>query len=281
MLTSKEFLKEDFKAITLIGMSGIGKSHYSSLLKQYGWHPYSIDVRIGAHYLSEQMLDDVRKAASQIPYLRDLLKTNSIDFKNQTAIHNLQLLSKYIGRIGNPKKGGFDLDTFLERQDLYRHAEIQSMMDIPSFISRAQNYYGVQNFIVDTSGSLCELNYYAVLQTLAQNTLIVYIEADDKDEEQLLKRALKFPKPLLYNKEFFLVSLETYMSTHDIKGVSEIDADDFHRWVFPKLFRSRIPKYKEIADKYGYTISSKKMRKIDTADDFLELVGKAIDEKNT
>jgi len=34
------------KAITLMGMSGVGKSHFSMQLAQWGWGHYSCDVEM-------------------------------------------------------------------------------------------------------------------------------------------------------------------------------------------------------------------------------------------
>lgn len=274
---AKEFLNMEYKAITLIGMSGIGKSFYSTLLEQYGWYAYSADVRIGSHYLGELMLDDVRGAAADVPYLRDLLKSKAIDFRNQININNLELLAKFIGKVGNPEQGGRSLDEFMYRQDLYRDAEIKSMIEIPAFMNRAQEFYGRQNFINDTAGSLCELDSAEMIKILNDNTVIIYIRATKEDEQELINRAIQYPKPLLYNKTFFFEVLKDYMGEKDISEVRDIDPDDFSRAIFPRLFYSRLPKYETMAARYGYTVSVNDMRGINTEQDFLELIAEAID----
>jgi hypothetical protein len=58
-----------------------------------------------------------------------------------------------------------------------------------------------------------------------------------------------------------------------------IDPDDFVRWVFPKLFYSRIPRYEAIANKYGYTVSTSELKKVNSENDFLELISEAIKRK--
>ncbi len=273
---AKDFLNHEYKAVSLIGMSGIGKSFYSTLLEQYGWYAYSADVRIGSHYLNDLMLDDVRKAASEVPYLKDLLKSKAIDFRNQININNLELLAKFIGKIGDPEKGGRSLDEFMRRQDLYRDAEIKSMIEIPSFMNRARLFYGDQNFINDTAGSLCELGNPQMIKVLSDHTVIIYIKAGEEDEQTLVNRAVQYPKPLLYNKTFFMESLNAYMSENNISEVTDIDPDDFSRSIFPKLFYSRLPKYEAMALQYGYTISVNDMRQVNTEQDFIELIAEAI-----
>ena len=56
--------------------------------------------------------------------------------------------------------------------------------------------------------------------------------------------------------------------------------DEFVRWVFPRLFYDRIPRYESIAEQYGYTIKTEDLYKIKTESDFLQLVENAIDEQS-
>jgi hypothetical protein len=52
--------------------------------------------------------------------------------------------------------------------------------------------------------------------------------------------------------------------------------DDFVRWVFPKLFYSRIPRYEAIASRYGYTVTTEEVMRVKTESDFLSLIETAI-----
>ena len=55
-----------------------------------------------------------------------------------------------------------------------------------------------------------------------------------------------------------------------------MDPDDFTRWVFPRLFHSRIPRYEAIAGPHGYTVTSREVAQVRDEEDFLELLETAI-----
>ena len=50
-LSPREFSKWKHKAITLLGMSGIGKTTLANKLPKTEWFHYSADYRIGTKYL--------------------------------------------------------------------------------------------------------------------------------------------------------------------------------------------------------------------------------------
>ncbi|MGI9388712.1 MAG: ATPase, partial [Boseongicola sp.] len=62
------------KRIMLFGMSGLGKTHISNLLRSSGgWFHYSVDYRIGTRYMGEHIADNFKREAMKVPLLRDLL----------------------------------------------------------------------------------------------------------------------------------------------------------------------------------------------------------------
>jgi GTPase SAR1 family protein len=77
-MTAEEFLRWPQKAITLLGMSGVGKTHLANKLPKTSWFHYSGDYRIGTKYLSEPILDNIKRQAMQVDFLRDLLRSDSI-----------------------------------------------------------------------------------------------------------------------------------------------------------------------------------------------------------
>ena len=56
-LTVEQYRQWEHKKVTLVGMSGVGKTHLSSLLRDHNWFHYSGDYRIGMRYLDEDILD--------------------------------------------------------------------------------------------------------------------------------------------------------------------------------------------------------------------------------
>ena len=57
----------------LLGMSGLGKTFVSNMLRASGdWFHYSVDYRIGTRYMGEFIADSFKRTAMQVPYLRSL-----------------------------------------------------------------------------------------------------------------------------------------------------------------------------------------------------------------
>ncbi len=276
-LSGKEFRNLERKAITLLGMSGVGKTRLARVLRKSHWFHYSGDYRIGTRYLNEAILDHIKKELMNIPMVRELLRSDSIDINNKLTVDNLAPVSAFLGKLGNPEEGGLGLTEFKRRHELHRQAEINTMEDVPAFIDKAWSIYGYEHFINDAGGSLCELDEPEVLEILADNTIILYIKASDQDEQELIRRAKDAPKPLYYRSAFLDEELPKYMAEKNIEYVSLIEPDDFARWVFPRLFYSRIPRYDAIAEKYGYTITTKEISQVQTEEDFLDLVEKVLD----
>ncbi len=275
-MTPEEFRSSPAKRITLLGMSGVGKTRLSSLLPREQWYHYSGDYRIGSHYLDEPILDNIKRKMMRIPFLRDLLRSDSIHINNNISFENLHPVSSFLGKVGDPDKGGLSLTEFQRRQQLHHDAEVATMLDVPRFIEKARVVYDYTNFINDAGGSLCELDSPKVMQTLAEHTLILYIRATRSDRERLVERAISDPKPLYYPPDFLLQRLNEYRRQQHIDYVAMIDPDEFSRWVFPQLFESRIPRYDAIAAEYGYTISSEEVYELQTEDDFMQLVERAL-----
>ncbi len=276
-LSGQEFKAWDKKAITLLGMSGVGKTRLACMLRQHHWFHYSGDYRIGTRYLDEPILDNIKQKLMHIPLLKDLMRTDSLHLRNNITVDNLNPVSTFLGKLGNPEAGGLALPEFKHRQELHRQAEIATMKDVPEFIQKAHQVYGYDHFINDAGGSLCELDDAEVLKALSDNTLILYIKASKTDEQELIKRAEITPKPLHYRESFLDEQLAAYMSEKNLEYVALIDPDDFVRWVFPRLFYSRIPRYEAIADQYGYTISSEEIAAVQDENDFLELITNVLD----
>lgn len=276
-LTVEQFRAWEHKNITLVGMSGVGKTHLSNMLRKRDWFHYSGDYRIGTRYLSEPILDIIKKQAMEIPLLRELLRSDYISIQNRISIDNLGPVLSFVGKLGNPELGGVPLREFRHRQELYRQAEVEAMKDVPEFINKSRNVFGYNHFINDVGGSLCELEDPGVIDILVDNTLILYIEVSKGGEAELLMRAENDPKPLYYRPGFLAQHLSEYLEMNDLPYAALIDPNDFTRWIFPRLFHSRIPRYEEIASPYGYTVTASEVAALRDDEDFLQLLEIAID----
>ncbi|BAW80554.1 hypothetical conserved protein [Candidatus Nitrosoglobus terrae] len=276
----KEFRDWENKCITLLGMSGVGKTRLAYMLRKHNWFHYSGDYRIGTRYLDESILDNIKQQTMQIPFLRDMLRSDSIYIRNNITFNNLKPVSSFLGKLGNPEQGGLGLKEFKRRQELHRQAEIAAMKDIPAFIYKAQKIYGYPHFVNDAGGSISELDDPDVLNMLAQHTLILYLKATEKDEQELIRRAEEDPKPLYYREDFLDEQLALYSQEKKLPYIALIDPDEFVRWVFPRLFYSRLPRYQTIADKNGYIITTDELRQVKNEADFLHLLESAIDRQS-
>ena len=101
------------------------------MLRGHDWFHFSGDYRIGTRYLDEPILDLIKQQAMQVPFLRDLLRRDWIDIKNNIKIHDLGPVLTFVGKLGDPEWGGLPLDEFSRRQAAYRDAEIAAMRDVP------------------------------------------------------------------------------------------------------------------------------------------------------
>nr|BAL55605.1 hypothetical conserved protein [uncultured Gammaproteobacteria bacterium] len=278
-MTPQEFLRWDAKRITLLGMSGVGKTTLANKLPKAEWFHYSGDYRIGTKYLEEPILDNIKRQAMQVPFLRDLLRSDSIYICSNITVENLAPIATFLGKVGDPAQGGLPLAEFKRRQALHRQAEIAAMLDVPEFIDKAREIYGYRHFVNDAGGSVCELDAPEVLETLAEHTLILYLKTTPELEQTLIERARRNPKPLYYREEFLDRQLAEFLAERGYASADQIPPDEFVAWVFPRLFHSRLPRYQAIADRYGYVIDATEAAKVRDEQDFLQLVADSLAAK--
>jgi shikimate kinase len=275
-MSPQEFLDWPSKRITLLAMSGAGKTTLANKLPKAKWFHYSADYRIGTKYLREPILDNIKRQAMSVPFLRELLLSDSIYISNKITVDNLAPVSTFLGKVGDPAKAGLSLHEFKRRQRLHHQAEIAAMNDVPEFIHKAEDIYGYHHFINDAGGSVCELDSPEVLESLAQNTLIIYIKIPPALEQTIIERAKSDPKPLYYREAFLDEKLAEFMRLKNYASTDVMPPDEFVSWVFPELFKSRLPRYQAIADQYGYTINANDAATVKNEVDFIRLITDAL-----
>jgi hypothetical protein len=281
--SGKDFKSQPHKAVTVLGMSGVGKTTLAAVLQTNGWFQYSVDYRIGTRYMGEHIVDNFKQEAMKNPFLRQLLLTDSIYICSNITFGNLAPLSTYLGKPGNPAKGGIPFAEYKRRQAQHRDAEIAALRDVPEFIARAKEIYGYQNFICDSGGSLCEvvnaddLND-PVLKELSASTLMLYIEGTEDHLAMLVERFRKNPKPMYYQPTFLDTKWQEYKALNTIKNDDDVDPDGFAVWGFEQLLHHRIPLYQKIAQNFGYKVHMSDIPAVTSIQAFENLVSKTIDQ---
>ena len=281
--SAKDWHAASHKNVMLFGMSGLGKTHLSNMLRaQGGWFHYSIDYRIGTRYMGEHIADSFKREAMKVRYLRDLLLTDSIYIGSNITFENLAPLSTYLGKPGASAQGGLDFDDYMHRQDLHRSAEISALLDTGYFIDRAQDIYGYRNFVCDSGGSICEVvspddPTDPVLVALAERCLMVWIEGSEAHTAALIDRFDRAPKPMCYQPEFLRACWDTSLQENNISP-QDVDPDTFVRWVYAKALAHRQPRYRAMAN-WGVTVSADEVAKVADTAEFEALIAQALERR--
>lgn len=276
-----DYLAADRKKVLLFGMSGLGKTFLSNMLRDSGgWFHYSVDYRIGTRYMGEYIADNFKREAMKVPLLRELLMTDSVYIASNITFDNLAPLSTYLGKPGNPDRGGLPFSEYMIRQEQHRRAEVAAMLDTAHFMDRAEAIYGYHNFICDTSGSICEvvdpLNPQdEVMQQLSRTLLMVWIKGSEAHTAELVRRFDRAPKPMYYQPDFLHAAWEEYRATFE-KTEENCDPDHFVRWTYARALAHRQPRYDAMAG-WGVTVTAEEVAAVRTPADFDTLIATAID----
>uniref|UniRef100_UPI00248FF895 ATPase n=1 Tax=Pseudophaeobacter arcticus TaxID=385492 RepID=UPI00248FF895 len=215
------------------------------------------------------------------PFLRDLLLSDSIYIGSNITFENLTPVSSYLGKPGDPAKGGLDMAEYQRRQDQFRMAEIHALLDTQYFADRATRLYDYPNFICDTGGSICEWvdaddPKDPVLTELSKQCLLVWIKGDDAHTEELIRRFDRAPKPMSYQPDFLQKTWEDYLNQMGLSE-SNVDPDAFIRWTYAQALAHRQPRYAAMAKNWGVTVTADQISAIKTEADFNELIAQTLE----
>lgn len=281
--TAAEWMDCPNKRVLLFGMSGLGKTRTSAILRDGGWFHYSVDYRIGTRYMGEAIADNYKREAMKVPLLRELLLSDSVRITSNITFDNLAPLSTYLGKPGDPALGGLPFEEYRRRQAEHRDAEIAALLDAPRFISRARSLYGYDNFVCDSGGSICEVvnpDYPVdpVLSVLSRHLLLVWIEGSESHTAELVRRFDRAPKPMYYRPEFLLDCWNAYLGETG-RTPGAVDPDAFVRWTYARALAHRQPRYAAMAAKWGLKVSADQMAGVETPDDFNRVIAEALDRR--
>ena len=242
----------------ILGMSGLGKTFISLQLKKLKtWKHYSVDYEIGKILFTE----------------------NNKSFLDGFSIDNLSNLSVFLGKPGNKKKGGITFTEYVERQRLHKEAEIVATLNS----CKVANSISYENFICDTSGSICEIvdpnnPNDKILNAISKNFLIICLEANKDFYETLIQRFKLSPKPMFYREEFLIELWNDYLQSVN-KDETKVDPDDFILYGYKALVARRKKLFEEIGENWGIRINFNDIKKIKTGSDFVEIVRSKLKEK--
>ena len=283
--TATDYLNAPRKKLALFGMSGLGKTRISTLLRDQGdWFHYSVDYRIGTRYMGEFIADNFKREAMKVPLLRELLMTDSVYIASNITFDNLAPLSTYLGKPGDAAKGGLPFTEYQHRQAQHARAEVEAMLDTTRFSERAETIYGYANFICDTSGSICEVVEAndpsdPVLREMADNLLLVWIEGSEAHRDALCARFDRAPKPMYYRPAFLMQVWAEYLTQSGCLE-TQADPDAFLRFGYARLLDSRQPRYQAMA-RWGVTITAEEVAEVQSAQDFDHLIARALDRRGS
>lgn len=282
--SADEFVKSPRRAVTVFGMAGVGKTRLSNMLRASNWFHYSADYRIGTRYMGEFIVDNFKHEAMRVPFLAELLRSDSIYISSNITFDNLDPLSSYLGTPGNEAKGGLPFAEYQRRQEQHRVAEIAALQDVPYFVERAKALYGYSDFIADTGGSLIEVvdpdnPDDAVIRTLVASTALLYIRGTEKDASELVKRFKQSPKPMYYRPPFLLEKWAEFKRINNVADDADVDPAAFGAWGFEALLHDRLPRYQALADRYGYVVEASDLAIVRDGDEFVDLMAAAIEKR--
>ncbi|MEL6509220.1 MAG: ATPase [Pseudomonadota bacterium] len=281
--TAQQWHDADRKKVLLFGMSGLGKTHISNMLRDEGaWFHYSVDYRIGTRYMGEYIVDNFKREAMRQPLLRELLRSDSIYIASNITFDNLAPLSTYLGKPGDPAKGGLSFDEYKRRQAQHLEAEQAALLDTVRFIDRAQDLYGYQHFVCDSGGSICEVVNPdnaddPILKALSDNLLLVWIKGSDDHRADLVRRFDKAPKPIYYRPHFLDEKWNAYLSDNNLVE-GEVDPDTFIRHTYAEVIAHRQPRYAAMAS-WGVTVTAEDVAKATTPEAFDAMIAAALEAR--
>jgi len=157
--------------ISLIGMSGSGKSHWATRLAEDGFKCFSCDELIAQKLASEVLRQD----------------------------GTVMDLGEWMGF---PYESGYQ-----ERECRYLNCEKEALTEVVDYLEASQDTLDL-NIVVDTTGSVIYTGE-EIINRLRRNTTVVYLSVPPDMRERMLKAYISKPRPVLWRDVFTKKENET------------------------------------------------------------------------
>ncbi|RPI73787.1 MAG: hypothetical protein EHM45_20260 [Desulfobacteraceae bacterium] len=158
--------------ISLIGMTGTGKSYWSKRLAQAGFKRFSCDDLIA------------QRLAAEINNYNDSIKS----------------LGEWMGR---PHEARYS-----ERAARYLELENEMMLEIIAFL-KSDESHAEKNIVIDTTGSVIYTGP-EILQGLKEQSVLTHLATPPEIQKQVMAYYLAKPGPVLWLDKFNMLPNESY-----------------------------------------------------------------------
>jgi shikimate kinase len=155
------FIKQ-YPKITLIGMSGLGKSHWSKVLERYGYTRFCCD-----DVITDRLLGPNNKYNEQVEDIGEWM--------------------------GFPYEPGYK-----NREKAYLSLETDILRE---FIARLDNSGHAEKIVIDTTGSAPYAGD-EVMERLGELSCIIYLAASKEYYSEMLEQYIMRPRPVLWSDKF-------------------------------------------------------------------------------
>jgi hypothetical protein len=157
--------------------------------------------------MGEYIADNFKREAMKVPLLRELLMTDSVYIASNITFDNLAPLSTYLGKPGDPAKGGVPFAEYMRGRNSTAQAEIAATAGHrPVHPSGPQDLW-LPNFVCDTSAR--SARWWTpdpadpVMRQLADTLLMVWIKGSEAHiRRNWCRRFDRAPKPMYYQPDF-------------------------------------------------------------------------------
>ena len=167
--------------ISLVGMSGSGKSRWSKKLREeLGFKLFSCD-----DIIEECLLKEVKGLMQ----------------------HGISAVAEWMG---TPMDAQYE-----DRRRVYLSFEreaVRRSLDAVDKVAKEGALAGLQDIVIDTTGSVIYLDD-EILEELKKKTKIVYLETPSQSHTQLSDRYFKHPKPIIWDESFKPIAGENKRET--------------------------------------------------------------------